>query len=711
MNFIEELKRRKVFRVAAVYAVVAWVLIQVADVVLPTFEAPTWVNQTLIFLFILGFPISLVLAWAYEASPEGIRPEHPSRGEPSSSRAAVQPINYLILAIVLLMAGVQLSDRFLFSASDEVAQSAPTDFKNTRTIRSNINLGFMDAPLPGNRGLVSTMDFTPDGSSLIYKSFEDGVHKLYARNLETLESQLIFESRDTAIHFPKVSPNGDWVAFTTIFPTELHLVNISLGSSRLLLDSVQANSIAWLDANSILYVGRPKATLNVYSLDTNESTPLNEFDTEFVPNVTALARAPRLLAETDYLLLTVPRSQINAEPRVELYNLVTADRRTLLRNAYSAYYIQTGHLVYMRESSLWAVPFDLESLESKGGEVLLVDGIESSPEFIGDAAFAISKEGLLAYLPGTDIGGNSEKELVWANPDGSEQVLELPLLDYEDPVISSDGRRLAVTVHSDGASDIWTHDFGQPGILNRVTSTGDASDPLWSPDGTKLIFRQVKAGGLGQINSNGIGLVESYAEPSGTTMAPRAFTSDGLLLFTSVLSSEQEQDISLLDESNLDRASRPLLEGPTRLFGPSISPDGRFLAYSSNETGESEVYIRPFPDVESAKWRVSLNGGHEPKWGQNSSVLHYAPTARDRIISAEIQLEPEFTVLSRKETAIDSSSSGVPFYAPSRTDERFLFMRSQQLREQQINFETEPVLAVLVDNIFQELERLAPTAP
>ena len=708
-SLFQEIKRRKVFRVAAIYAVVAWVLIQVADVVLPTFGAPEWVNQTIIFLFILGFLPTLIAAWAYEITPAGVKPEaQPATGPTATS---TQPINYLILAIVLLMAGVQLGDRLLFSTGDEVAQSTAPVTNNARGIRANINLGYMDAPDADALNFLSYFDFTSDGSNLIYRSVEDGVHKLYLRNLASLESELIFTSNGEPINFPSVSPDGNWIAYSSRFPNEdLYLVSTNSGTSRLLVEDVETNCITWLDADSILY-GR-SGTLRVYSLESSDSAPLNNAEIRSFVGVTPRMAGLEQIADSNYLLLTVPESRNNPEARVEVYDVVTGNRSLLLNNAYSAIYVESGHLIFMRGNNLWAAPFDPESLMLRGRQVMLVEGIEGSAVRPGDATFAVSSTGQLVYLPGGDIVGSREKQLVWIERGGSEYALDLPAQQYEDPVISPDGRQLALTIHNEGRSDIWVHDFAQPGILNRVTSTGDAMNPVWTPDGQSLVFYQALRG-IGKKNANGLGLVESYLDSPDLSVSPRAFAQDGTLLFNSQ-GDGVGQNINRLDLTNLDRPFQALLNTDYREYGPSVSPDGRFLAYSSNETGEEEIYIRPFPDVGSAKWRVSINGGSEPKWGRSGIVLHYASSDRNSIISAEIQMEPEFSVLSRMELAINTAPSGVPFYAVGETDDRFLFMRpanQEALEAREINFGQEPVLAVLVDNFFAELKRLAPPDP
>ena len=141
-SLFQELKRRKVFRVAAVYAVVAWLLIEVTSTILPTFDAPAWVNQTVTLLLLLGFPIALILSWAYEVTPEGIKTDTGVQPQQSISQSADRKLIYAIFALVLFAVGFQVSDRFLFNDQQAATQAPATAAspQNFPVIRFDVSL-------------------------------------------------------------------------------------------------------------------------------------------------------------------------------------------------------------------------------------------------------------------------------------------------------------------------------------------------------------------------------------------------------------------------------------------------------------------------------------------------------------------------------------------------------------------------------------------
>lgn len=191
----EELKRRKVFRVAAVYAVVAWVLIQVTDVVLPTFGAPSWVNQTIIFLFILGFLPTLIAAWAYEITPEGVRADAGVQSSSATTNSIDRKLIYATFALVLLVAGFQVTDRFLLDLRAGNAQigAASIGPSTVQTFRANIALG--ESQINTEIGMHGDIAISPDGRRIAYINFRgNDASTASILNLETARTQVIAAS-------------------------------------------------------------------------------------------------------------------------------------------------------------------------------------------------------------------------------------------------------------------------------------------------------------------------------------------------------------------------------------------------------------------------------------------------------------------------------------------------------------------------------------
>ena len=406
-NFFQELKRRKVFRVAAVYAVVAWLLIQVSDVVLPTFDAPSWVNQTIIFLFILGFIPTLIAAWAYDISPEGVKPDHQVQAGAGSPATSAQPVNYLILAVVLLVAGIQLFDRFTAAtdSSAEIQTVANTNIERVPTSRYNLNLGPIERRPIGMGNYLSRFEFTPDGSELIYTSFKDNLHQLNIRRLEDFETRVIAESMES-IDGVKVSPNGRLLVFRQNIG-DLYIQTMAGGMPQPGPVGVQVNAYAWLDNNHLIYLNGITENVYRYALDTQESELL--FDGLRLP----FFQSPMPVPGTNSLIFTANRDNSNARPgspALMLINLDTAERRLLLDNANDARLVNSNRLVFIRGNDLWAVSFDLATLEIFGDPVRLISGVENGT-YYNWASYAISSRGLLLYMPGQDTNTVNQRSL------------------------------------------------------------------------------------------------------------------------------------------------------------------------------------------------------------------------------------------------------------------------------------------------------------
>ena len=707
-KLFEELKRRKVFRIAAVYAVVAWVLIQVADVVLPTFGTPAWVNQTLIFLFIIGLPIAVVLAWAYEATPEGIKPD--IRVQPVHERQAVsaQPINYLILVIVLLVAGFQVADRMLLDNSSVTPTEIATgDISlGQPTFRSELNLGNLEQRPEQWGGYTSRLSLTGDGSTLIYSAFEEGTHRLYRRDLNQLEPQLIYESQNAFTGI--ASPDGEQVLLQEA-SVGLQIISITGGTPRTLANSGTSNVAQWLDNDNILFWSEAGATSGWNRVSTSggeASLLVEELDN-------GISRGPWVLPESKGILYSTRANRLaRNNHNISVVDFDSAIPQELIRDAYAPRYVESGHILFMRDDDLWAVPFDYADLQITGPERPVIYGVENAQSGRQQtAAYTVSETGMLAYLPGEDVSAGINTRLVWLDGEGNEELLDLPEQTYQDPAISPDGRRLSIgIVQFDGSQDIWVHPLSQPGILNQVTRSNDAINGIWTPDGQSLVYSDGGGRGIWQTNAAGTGIAQQILEEQ-VTISARSFTPAGDMLIDHDWYGEA--NIFLLQPTDVETPRKPVLTDEFQERAPTLSSDGRLLAYRSNETGNGEVYVRPYPDVNSNKWRISVDGGSQPKWDPKRNLLHYV-TPESILVSVEIQVEPEFEVSERREIPIeDYFLNNTPAFDVHPVTDRFLFMKhaDDEANDRPRRDGSEPALIVLVHNWFDELNALVPPDP
>ena len=336
------------------------------------------------------------------------------------------------------------------------------------------------------------------------------------------------------------------------------------------------------------------------------------------------------------LLVTVGTSRITSfdDARVDLVSLPSGERRTLIEDAAHARYVGTGHIVYSRAGTLLAVPFDLDRMELAGPPQVLLDGIVHDP-LRGIVNASISRSGSLAYLAGGPavVG----KRLAFMDREGNAMPLTERRLPYLSVAASPDGRHLALSI--DGAnSNIWIHDIERD-ILSRLTMEWSNFLPTWTPDGAKVTFLSDREGEASIYSrpADGSGEPEALA-PADRPQYPTSWSPDGRFLLFDALVPGQNTNIWVLDRE--DGSVRPFLETPFTEGTGRFSPDGRWVAYSSDETGEMEIYVRPFPGP-GRKWPISSGGGDDPGWSSNGSELFYADED-GRLIAMQVETGEEF---------------------------------------------------------------------
>ena len=379
--------------------------------------------------------------------------------------------------------------------------------------------------------------------------------------------------------------------------------------------------------------------------------------------------------------------------QIAVASLDSGEIRTLV-NGTHPHYTSTGHVVFAREASLWAVPFDIDRLETSGTPTPVVEGVFVTA-LAGAAQFDVARNGTLVFVPEDTRSVNSR--LAWVDRSGQRDILPAEPRHYSNPRLSPNGTRLMVVDR--GTNDVWGWDFARETLTRLTFSPAGDQSPAWTPDGEHVAFSSSREGSFSiyWTEANGTGNVEKLSEATIEDL-PLAFTNDGRQLVYMSRNPPNGWDLELL---SLDGSSEPLVATNFGEQYAALSPDGRFLAYESNESGELAIYVRPFPDVEAGRWQVSTAEGRHVAWSPDGRELYYMTGAG--LTAAAVTTEPAFSVGERK-TLFDVPYAflDVPSYdvAP---DGRFLFV----LPEEGLGSDRRQIHVVL--DWFAELQRLVPT--
>jgi len=332
-------------------------------------------------------------------------------------------------------------------------------------------------------------------------------------------------------------------------------------------------------------------------------------------------RWPQILPGGRAVLFTVNTTGTAFDgANIDVMSLADHQRKTLVRGGTYGRYFPSGNLIYMNRGTLFAVPFDLGRLELHGAASPVLDQVNYSP-INGSAQFNFSQTGTLIYRGGQ--AGSEPLTVQWLDSAGKTQPLLAKPGAYGRPSLSPDGQRLALEVADGSGTDIWAYDW-QRDTMSRLTFTETASDPIWSPDGRYIVFRTPEAG-MFVTRSDGAGKPQLLTQ-SKNFAYPWSFTPDGNRLAFQEQSSGTYHLSTLPLESDGAglRAGKPevFLQTQAEERSPSFSPDGRWLAYSSNESGTYQIYVRAFPD-KGGKWQISNSGGAYPMWSRTRHELFF----------------------------------------------------------------------------------------
>jgi len=466
----------------------------------------------------------------------------------------------------------------------------------------------------------------PDGSKVVFVANQ----QLYVRALDQ-DTAVPIRGTNVDPADPTFSPDGAWVAFWS--NNQIRKVSIAGGSPVTVSDAPIPFGLYW-NGDRIFIGAGPRGILAVPAA--------GGATTEMVPGKSGEFTAhPQLLPDGDSLLFTL-RSRPNwNDAQIVVESLTSHRRKVILQGGSNATFLPTGHLVFAHDNALYAEAFDPRAQEVRGGPIAVVDdvaGVGANSGPIGAAQVAISRTGIMAYLPGNLIGG---RRLVWVDRAGTEESIPAPARVYFTPRISPDGSRLAVEARDEEA-DIWVWDFGRSTLTRLTFGPSSEGNPVWTPDGRRIIYASNREGApnLYWQAADGTGEAERLTKSS-QLQTPHSTSPDGKwVVFREFSKSGGDSNLLALTLDG-DRTPRTLLATPAGELNGEISPDGRWMVYESTESGRVEIYVRPWPSVADGRWQVSNNGGQAPAWSHDGRELFYI-AADNQLMAVVVETKRTF---------------------------------------------------------------------
>jgi serine/threonine-protein kinase len=466
---------------------------------------------------------------------------------------------------------------------------------------------------------VTMLELSPDGRYVVFSGTGTDARSstLYLRDLR--DSTVVELPGTERAQNPMFSPDGRWIGFFA----DGHIKKIPIdGGTPVPICEMTGSprGASWGGDDLIVYPEHFIGGLVQVPGSGGRPEPLTELDADRKERT---HRWPQIVPGHDVVLFTVATTdspEFYDDARIDALRLTTGERKTVFEGGSFARYVPSGHLVVGRGGFLFAVPFDITRLETTGRPTPVLEGVRGTPNS-GVVHASIAQNGLLAYVAGEPE--NPTRQVTWFHLDGREEPLDIEPGRYRDPTISPDGKSVALTVARDRSSDIWV--FGlESETRTRLTFEHENSLPIWTPDGKSVVFYSMRDGsGAAYITaadgSGGERLL--HAGRAGTSSSPQDISADGRLLLLQT-DGDNKQDLWVKSLVDPEAEAIPFLAGPSDETIGRFSPDGRWIAYSSDETGDYQVFVRPYPGP-GGRWQISSDGGARPQWSPDGRQLHY----------------------------------------------------------------------------------------
>ena len=530
---------------------------------------------------------------------------------------------------------------------------------------------------------------SPDGENVVYSTYGP----LLLRSLAEPEAAPI---PGTAFaRGPFFSPDGNWIGFW--HEGLLKKIAVDGGAPIVLCPAQSLFGASWSIDDRIVFGQGPSGVFEV-SADGGDAELLIKPDAE---RDEVAMFGPELLPDGRSLLVSILRRHHNWDGAdIVVQRLDTGERQVVVEGGTDARFVPTGHLVFSRDRTLHAVAFDPKNVNATGSPIPIQEGVGRSQLWeSGGGQFSFSMTGTLVYAqPFAPLA----RTLVWVERNGREEALSMPARFYMHPRLSPDGRRIVVdTVDT---LDLWIYELDR-GTMERLTVEKTHLHPVWSADGARVIFDATQAHALYWKSLESGQPSELLVDDPLNLITAVSVSPDGQALAVELSRDHVAYDIAILPLEGEPRF-QPLLADPNfREMGPMFSPDGRWLAFVSDETGRDEVYVQPYPGP-GRKRLISSAGGREPLWSPTGRELFYREGLA--MMAVRVRTDPDFST-NKPEKLFEGRYGSEPIsahasYDVSRDGQRFLMVKD-------LGGFAPPDKLQLVLNWFDELTRLAPQQP
>jgi len=538
------------------------------------------------------------LKWVAENPAGAVAPTAvsalPSSPAPSRLRTIAGVAGGLAVGIALTAGAVWLAARYTRQTPHQVRFSIP-------------NMSAQTLLAAGDRNIA----ISPDGRHIVFRvggGAGPGTSQLFVRALDQIDSQMLAGVTGTG---PFFSPDGHWIGF--LDQGQIKKVSITGGPAILIcrFNGLSRGATWGPDGTIVFATTLGNAALMSVPAGGGEPRKLTSLESGETAHI-----FPSFLPGGTAVLFTVVRSSQTVENgEIAVLDLKTGRRKVLIRGGGQAEYVRDGHLLYAVSGTLRAVRFDLDRLEVQSDPVPVVEQVMTTVN--GAGHFAVSNDGTLAYVQGRTAAPAAPRSLVWVDRKGRETPIEAPPRAYEMPRISPDGTRVALQV-ADQENDIWIWDVTRKTLTRLTFDSGADNLPVWTPDNRSIVFNSTRSGvrNLYRQAADGTGAVERLTT-SENNQFPFSMTPDGKHLVLGEVAPLTAADVRVLALDG-PRQTQPIVQTPFAEYGGQISPDGRWMAYQSNESGAFQIYVRPFPNVDSGRWQVSTSGGTRARWAPRS---------------------------------------------------------------------------------------------